>query len=79
MSYVSGSRSPGLTPQAFITAMNQNPTQSYVELLKAIRAILKDKYTQTVQLSSSHRECSGIRKGCEADRAAINTDLEFIA
>lgn len=59
--------------------MNQDPTQSYMELLNAIRAILKDRYAQIVQLSSSHRECSRLRGFCEADCAAINTDLQFIA
>ena len=39
---------------AFITAIKQNPNQSYVELLNSIRDVLESKYTQKPQLSCSH-------------------------
>lgn len=39
---------------AFITALKQNPKQSYVELLNSVRDILASKYTQKPQLSCSH-------------------------
>ena len=39
---------------AFITAIKQNPNQSYVELLNSIREVLESKYTQKPQLSCSH-------------------------
>ena len=39
---------------AFITALRQNPQQSYVQLLNSIRDVLATKYTQRPQLSSSH-------------------------
>jgi hypothetical protein len=42
--------------QAFITSLTKDPTQTYMELLVSIRALLKQKYTQIVQLSSCHRE-----------------------
>ncbi|KAF5391666.1 hypothetical protein D9757_002371 [Collybiopsis confluens] len=39
---------------AFITALSQNPQQSYQTLLVNIRGILRDKYSQKPQLSASH-------------------------
>jgi metacaspase-1 len=39
---------------AFITALKQNPQQSYVQLLNSIRDVLETKYTQKPQLSCSH-------------------------
>ncbi|KAF9285247.1 Ca(2+)-dependent cysteine protease [Linnemannia elongata] len=39
---------------AFITALTANPQQSYLELLNSIRDILRAKYEQKPQLSSSH-------------------------
>lgn len=39
---------------AFITAIKENPKQSYVELLNSIRDVLETKYTQKPQLSCSH-------------------------
>lgn len=44
----------GAMSWAFITALKQNPKQSYVELLNSIRDILASKYTQKPQLSCSH-------------------------
>jgi hypothetical protein len=39
---------------AFISALKQNPQQSYVQLLNSIRDVLETKYTQKPQLSCSH-------------------------
>ncbi|KAI1333215.1 caspase domain-containing protein [Xylariaceae sp. FL0255] len=44
----------GAMSWAFITALKQNPRQSYVELLNSIRDVLQTKYTQRPQLSCSH-------------------------
>ncbi|EGX93070.1 metacaspase CasA [Cordyceps militaris CM01] len=44
----------GAMSWAFITAMKQNPNQSYVQLLNSIRDVLASKYTQKPQLSCSH-------------------------
>jgi hypothetical protein len=57
------SQATGAMSWAFISAMKQNPQQSYVELLNSIRDVLSTKYTQKPQLSSSH---------------PIDTDLRFI-
>lgn len=39
---------------AFISAIQANPKQSYVELLNSIRDVLETKYSQKPQLSCSH-------------------------
>lgn len=39
---------------AFIKALQQDPKQSYVELLNSIRDILEKEYSQKPQLSCSH-------------------------
>ncbi|KAI8635413.1 caspase domain-containing protein [Xylariaceae sp. FL1651] len=44
----------GAMSWAFITALKQDPQQSYVELLNSIRDVLETKYTQKPQLSCSH-------------------------
>ncbi|KAF3014806.1 hypothetical protein G7054_g11054 [Neopestalotiopsis clavispora] len=44
----------GAMSWAFITALKQNPQQSYVQLLNSIRDVLETKYTQKPQLSCSH-------------------------
>ncbi|KAG6094150.1 hypothetical protein E4U30_003613 [Claviceps sp. LM220 group G6] len=44
----------GAMSWAFITALQQNPQQSYVQLLNSIRDVLASKYTQKPQLSCSH-------------------------
>jgi len=44
----------GAMSWAFITAIKQNPNQSYVQLLNSIRDVLQTKYTQKPQLSCSH-------------------------
>jgi len=44
----------GAMSYAFTTSLNQNPQQSYMQLLNSIRDILKSKYSQKPQLSCSH-------------------------
>ncbi|KAG7089544.1 Ca(2+)-dependent cysteine protease [Marasmius oreades] len=44
----------GAMSYAFITTLSTNPQQSYMELLNNIRDILRSKYSQKPQLSSSH-------------------------
>jgi len=44
----------GAMSYAFITAISKNPNVSYQQLLIQIRDILKSKYSQKPQLSSSH-------------------------
>lgn len=48
------SQATGAMSYAFITAMKQNPKQSYVQLLNSIRDVLESKYSQKPQLSCSH-------------------------
>jgi hypothetical protein len=48
------SQATGAMSWAFITAMNQNSQQTYVQLLNNIREVLQTKYTQKPQLSCSH-------------------------
>ncbi|EGO24172.1 hypothetical protein SERLADRAFT_388948 [Serpula lacrymans var. lacrymans S7.9] len=47
-------RATGAMSYAFITALSQNPQQSYQQLLGSLREILRAKYSQQPQLSSSH-------------------------
>ncbi|KAF9926528.1 Ca(2+)-dependent cysteine protease [Linnemannia zychae] len=49
-----GFGSTGAMTYAFITALSANPRQSYLQLLNSIRDILRAKYEQKPQLSSSH-------------------------
>ncbi|KAF9054929.1 peptidase C14, partial [Hymenopellis radicata] len=51
----------GAMSYAFITALTAKPNQSYQELLKAVRKILYDKYSQKPQLSSSHHIDTNLR------------------
>ncbi|KAI0482668.1 caspase domain-containing protein [Xylariaceae sp. FL0804] len=44
----------GAMSWAFITAIKQDPKQSYVELLNSVRDVLQTKYSQKPQLSCSH-------------------------
>lgn len=44
----------GAMSYAFMTALGENPQQSYQQLLGNLRGILKAKYSQKPQLSSSH-------------------------
>ncbi|KAJ8123064.1 hypothetical protein O1611_g9685 [Lasiodiplodia mahajangana] len=48
------SKATGAMSYAFVTALKQDPKQSYVELLNSIRDILETKYSQKPQLSCSH-------------------------
>ncbi|KAL2133272.1 hypothetical protein VTI74DRAFT_2615 [Chaetomium olivicolor] len=48
------SQATGAMSWAFISALKQNPQQSYVQLLNSIRDVLATKYTQKPQLSCSH-------------------------
>ncbi|KAI7870808.1 caspase domain-containing protein [Spinellus fusiger] len=47
-------RSTGAMSYAFTTALRQNRQQSYLQLLNSVRDILRAKYEQRPQLSSSH-------------------------
>ncbi|KII89041.1 hypothetical protein PLICRDRAFT_124266 [Plicaturopsis crispa FD-325 SS-3] len=47
-------KATGAMSYAFITALSNNPRQSYVQLLNSLRDILKAKYSQKPQLSASH-------------------------
>ncbi|KAI9313649.1 peptidase C14, caspase domain-containing protein [Dichotomocladium elegans] len=47
-------RSTGAMSHAFTTALRANPNQSYLQLLNSVRQILREKYSQRPQLSSSH-------------------------
>ncbi|EKM52940.1 uncharacterized protein PHACADRAFT_210705 [Phanerochaete carnosa HHB-10118-sp] len=58
-----GGAAAGAMSYAFMKSFRENPKQTYRELLISVRAILKNKYNQTPQLSSSHE---------------INTNLQFI-
>ncbi|TGJ81857.1 hypothetical protein E0Z10_g6924 [Xylaria hypoxylon] len=48
------SEATGAMSWAFVTALKQDPKQSYVELLNSIRDVLETKYSQKPQLSCSH-------------------------
>ncbi|KUI59373.1 Metacaspase-1 [Cytospora mali] len=48
------SQATGAMSWAFITAIRQNPNQTYLELLNSVRDVLQTKYTQKPQLSCSH-------------------------
>ncbi|RPD56505.1 hypothetical protein L226DRAFT_531355 [Lentinus tigrinus ALCF2SS1-7] len=53
----------GAMSYAFMSSIQQNPNQTYLELLRAIRVILQKKYSQKPQLTSAHR---------------IDTNMKFI-
>lgn len=57
------SQATGAMSWAFMSAMKQNPEQSYVQLLNSVRDLLEEKYSQLPQLSASH---------------PIDTNLRFI-
>ncbi|PSR99290.1 caspase domain-domain-containing protein [Coniella lustricola] len=44
----------GAMSWAFITAVKQNPNQTYLQMLNSVRDVLQSKYTQKPQLSCSH-------------------------
>ncbi|KAF9784616.1 caspase domain-containing protein [Thelephora terrestris] len=58
---VEGGLAVGAMSWAFIQCLNANPKQSYQQLLKNIRTLLRKHFSQRPQLSSSHR--INIRKG----------------
>ncbi|KAF9141860.1 Ca(2+)-dependent cysteine protease, partial [Mortierella sp. GBA39] len=47
------SSSNGAMTYAFTKSIHENPEQSYQEMLNSIRDLLKEKYKQKPQLSSS--------------------------
>ncbi|KAK4521988.1 uncharacterized protein ATC70_004527 [Mucor velutinosus] len=47
-------KATGAMSYAFTTTLRKNPNQSYQELLNSVRDILRDKYSQRPQMSSSH-------------------------
>ncbi|KAG1854414.1 caspase domain-containing protein, partial [Suillus subalutaceus] len=49
-----GGMAVGAMSYAFVKSLSRNPVQTYQELLKSIRDILKQHYQQKPQLSSSH-------------------------
>ncbi|KAG1047992.1 hypothetical protein G6F43_009590 [Rhizopus delemar] len=51
---VENGQSTGAMSYAFTTALRQNQQQTYLQLLNSVRDILKEKYSQRPQLSSSH-------------------------
>ncbi|KAH9939502.1 putative metacaspase [Amylocystis lapponica] len=51
---VEAGQATGAMSYAFMAALRQNPRQSYQQLLYSIREILRAKYSQKPQLSSSH-------------------------
>ncbi|KIK74007.1 hypothetical protein PAXRUDRAFT_176917, partial [Paxillus rubicundulus Ve08.2h10] len=51
---VQGRVAVGAMSYAFVTTLSRRPTQSYRELLKSLRDILRQNYQQKAQLSSSH-------------------------
>ncbi|KAI8078627.1 caspase domain-containing protein [Halteromyces radiatus] len=51
---VINARATGAMSYSLITALRANKNQSYLQLLNSIRAILREKYSQRPQFSSSH-------------------------
>ncbi|ORZ24008.1 peptidase C14, caspase domain-containing protein [Absidia repens] len=51
---VINSRATGAMSYALTTALRSNKNQSYLQLLNSVRAILREKYSQRPQFSSSH-------------------------
>ncbi|KAJ3481917.1 hypothetical protein NLI96_g7333 [Meripilus lineatus] len=60
---IEGGLAVGAMSHAFISVLKSNPNQSYQQLLRSVRDILRKRYSQKPQLSSSHR---------------IDTTLKFI-
>ncbi|EKM52942.1 uncharacterized protein PHACADRAFT_259106 [Phanerochaete carnosa HHB-10118-sp] len=58
-----GGAAAGAMSYAFMESFRENPNQTYQELLISVRKVLKNKYNQKPQLSSSHK---------------IDTRLQFI-
>ncbi|KAH7884322.1 peptidase C14, caspase domain-containing protein [Phlebopus sp. FC_14] len=57
-------RATGAMSYAFMTVLSANPQLSYQQLLVAIRDILRAKYSQKPQLSSSHPIVRLLRSNC---------------
>ncbi|KAL4251151.1 peptidase C14B family protein [Abortiporus biennis] len=51
----------GAMSYAFMSSLRRNPNQTYQELLISIREILRQKYSQKPQLSSSHKIDTGVK------------------
>ncbi|TFY81426.1 hypothetical protein EWM64_g2586 [Hericium alpestre] len=51
----------GAMSYAYMKVLKRNPDISYQDLLRGIRAILKERYSQKPQLSSSHRIDTNLR------------------
>ncbi|TDL26325.1 peptidase C14 [Rickenella mellea] len=51
---VEAGRATGAMSYAFITVLTQQPQQTYQQLLVSLREVLRNKYSQKPQLSSSH-------------------------
>lgn len=47
-------KATGAMSYAFTTTLRENPNQTYNQLLNNVRDILRDRYSQRPQLSSSH-------------------------
>ncbi|KAF8148640.1 caspase domain-containing protein [Crassisporium funariophilum] len=64
----SGGVAVGAMSNAFITALDRKPVQTYQELLRSVRLILHPRFSQKPQLGSSHHIV----------RPVFDTSLEFI-
>jgi hypothetical protein len=67
--------------QAFMTVLKQEPNQTFQSLLKSVRRVLRDKYDQKPQLSSSHKIVSLLfigLSGPEADMSCQDISLKFV-
>jgi metacaspase-1 len=60
---VEGGLAVGAMSYAFMLSLKQEPNQTFQGLLKSVRRILRDKYDQKPQLSSSHKIVSLVPNG----------------
>ncbi|KAI0319439.1 caspase domain-containing protein [Amylostereum chailletii] len=58
---VQGGQAVGAMSYAFVKVLKRNPQISYQDLLRGVREVLKSKYSQKPQLSSSHRIDTNLR------------------
>lgn len=65
----------GAMSWAFITAIKQNPNQTYLGLLNSIRDVLQSKYTQKPQLSCSHPLGKKIRSNL-LDKISFGVEIQ---
>jgi len=56
-----GGEAVGAMSYAFMFSLKQNPNQTYSQLLRSVRDILRKRYSQKSQLSSSHPIDTNIR------------------